>query len=336
LRLGRGSNECGITTQPVLATVEGGSLSPQSHPPEYVIRCVGLGCYPAATLIFIIIAAALLACCVFWAISRLFCKRHPTTDPREAGAGGAPIILVAHPDGRSFHPVVLSAGSGGYAYAQAQPNGTDSYAPYSAQAVPRSALDPAAAAAAAAAADAEADAAFEAATYAAIVASAAEARQQHGGGGGPSRSIQVAYGGGDPGDPTGSVPRGTLTVASLPGMPPPYAPTAASTPYAAAPYGPTAPAAATSASTPAPALAEVLSDYRSNTPAMRALLASQVSSHDLIGPSDLMSPPLHSDPPLLYILQRRALGLPIASPSPVQPPPQQPQQQAAWDPEGSS
>jgi hypothetical protein len=293
LRIGRGSNECGLTTLPLIATVEGGSLAP---PPDrdsgrVVVVCTGLACYSSFSIIAVIGAAALFACCCVWLISRLFCKRQPSPAPGVVAGGDEPMMFIAQaPDGQGgFRPVVVS----NYAVGAPLPAGSV-YSPGQ----PVQSQDPAALAAAAAAAD---DAAFEAATYAAIVASAAEARQQQSGrnaaaqtfnGGGQNRSLRVAH----------SI-AAQPTVAMLPGMPPPYAP-------GFEPDAHVGVAAVPPVTDPAPPVAaELLIDYRANTPAMRALLASQ----------------------------RRALGLPLpAQTPPVLPPPsqqRQQQQQQAWDPE---
>lgn len=196
--------QCGITAEPVVATVTGGSLSPP--PASSAATVTTIGAAPGLWIVLLILAAVFVVICIISCVLGAFRKR------RAAGAGaaqpgaGQPVTLALGPGGSSA-PVMVGHNAAGqpilYAYA-AQPM---------AQAYPASPqfgreYDPATAAAIAAAeADSLAEAEFEEATRKALMESAAEAartsqgqwqqpaRTAAGGGGGSSsssRGISVA------------------------------------------------------------------------------------------------------------------------------------------------
>ena len=172
VRIGRGSNECGITTEPVVATVAGGSLSPPASP----TTTLTVDNFPPLAALLIIVAAVFLGIgVVACAVSMCRRKRAAAAAAQQPGAG-MPVNL-----GPGFAPIVLSRAPGGagviYASYAQPPLAAPAY-PGQPQPQLGGSYDPGAAAAAAAAAEAEADEAFEEETRRALAASAVDAQRQ--------------------------------------------------------------------------------------------------------------------------------------------------------------
>lgn len=300
VRIGRGSNECGITTEPVLATVAGGSLSPPASPTTISYTLTADNFPPLAALLIVVAAVCLGIGVVACAVSMCRRKRAAAAAAVQQPGAGMPVDL-----GPGFVPVAVSRapGGGGIIYASyAQPPLAAPAYPVQPQPQIGGSYDPGAAAAAAAAAEAEADEAFEEETRRALAASAIDAQRQ-------AAARQ------DPRRPQQQVPaahRGisvAMTNVSMPASSGPAWPPQNSAPlYSAADPFPTAPGPTpvyyagmypdpTSAPAPAAPLQARPIDF-GNAAAMRALAASQ----------------------------NRALGLPVVALPPARP-------GGGWDPE---